>query len=125
MPGAGQPGPRGPNVNPQDLERLKESDPDMYPFVKDDIDLEKKSFELSEQIRRTSKPDEKERLKNELINVVENHFNVRQERREMELKRLEEQMDRMRESLKTRAESRESIIKQRIAELTGERDNAF
>ncbi len=32
---------------------------------------------------------------------------------------------RMRESLKTRAESRESLIKQRIAELTGERDNAF
>ena len=107
------------------MERLKESDPDMYAFVKDDIDLGKKSFELSEQIRRTSKPDEKERLKSELIKVVENHFNVRQERREMELKRLEEQMDRMRESLKTRAESRDALIKQRIAELTGERDNAF
>lgn len=112
-------------MNPQDLQRLQESDPDMYPLVKDDVELERKSFELSEQIRRTSKTEEKERLKNELINVVENHFNVRQERREMELKRLEEQIDRMRESLKTRAESRESLIKQRIAELTGERDNAF
>lgn len=125
MQGMGQPGPRGPNVNPQDLERLKESDPEMYPFVKDDLDLEKQSFELSEQIRRTNDSEEKERLKNELINVVENHFNVRQERREMELKRLEEQIERMREALTKRADSRDLLIKQRIAELTGERDNSF
>lgn len=96
----------------------------MYPLVKDDVELERKSFELSEQIRRTSKTEEKERLKNELINVVENHFNVRQERREMELKRLEEQIDRMRESLKKLkpyARIADQATDRRIDRRTGQR----
>ncbi|MGC3972430.1 MAG: hypothetical protein QM775_35325 [Pirellulales bacterium] len=124
-PGQHGPGMRPGMMNAHDLDRLKEADPEMYPFAKDDSESEQKSFELSEQYRRAKNSEERERIKKELAGVVENHFDVRQSRRELELSRLQEQIGRMRESLDKRLKDREVLIQQRIAELTGERDGSF
>jgi septum formation topological specificity factor MinE len=82
-------------------------------------------MELVERNRHAREPEEQEELKRALAEVVEKHFQVRQERRELELRHLEQQLDRLREAIKKRAESRELIIRQRISQLLGDNDLSF
>ena len=125
--GAG-PGPGGPGHSPGpwghfDPERFKEIDPELYTAWKEDRELEKKTFELGEQYRRTKDADEKTKLKNEIAAEVEKHFDVRQKKRTLELKRFEEHLGRMKASIAKREEAKATILKERVDELTGE-DNA-
>lgn len=66
------------------------------------------------------------RCKKQLEEAVGKHFEVRQARRELHLKRLAEELEKLRESIERRNEVREQIIGQRVAELMGkENDLAF
>jgi hypothetical protein len=51
--------------------------------------------------------------------VVTKHFDVRQQRRELELKRMDEQLQRLRDAIKKRQDSRQRIIDRRVSELVG------
>ena len=52
--------------------------------------------------------------------TVEEHFQIRQDRRRLQLKRLEEELGRLRESIETREKSRSEIVERRLGELTGD-----
>jgi len=108
-----------------DIERIKDEDPEMYALMKGDQDLERETFDLSNRFRQTMKSDDREKIKAELQAAVEKHFEIRQQRRELELKRLEEQLKRMKDSVAKRLAEKEPIIEQRIKELTGEQDSGF
>jgi hypothetical protein len=108
-----------------DPERFKEVDPELYGVWKEEHELEKKTFELGEQYRRTKDSAEKEKLKKELAEQVAKHFDVRQKKRELELKRFAEHLERMKASIAKRQEAKESIIKERVDELTGEEPAKF
>ncbi len=86
---------------------------------KEEHELKRKTFELGEQYRRAGDTAEKEKLKKELSEQVSKHFDVRQKKRELELKRFAEHLERMRESISKRQEAKESIVKERVDELTG------
>ena len=54
------------------------------------------------------------------------HFDVRQKRRELQLKRMEDELQRLREAITSRNKSRESIVTNHMKELVGEeRDLEF
>jgi hypothetical protein len=110
--GPGMPGPR------EHLAMLEKSDPEMYKLVKADMDLERQSRELAMQYRRASS-DERAKLKDKIKEVVAKHFDVRQERRALELKRLETQLQRLRESIERRKNDRDKLVDQRVSELVG------
>ncbi|HQU44286.1 MAG TPA: hypothetical protein PK867_15815 [Pirellulales bacterium] len=57
--------------------------------------------------------------------VVENHFAVRQQRRELEVKRLEAQLQRLREGLKKRTEERQKLIDEHLSQLLGGDEAGF
>ena len=56
---------------------------------------------------------------------MDKQFEVRQQRRSLELKRLEEEIKRLREALDRRKESRASLVNKRIAQLIGEDEDNF
>jgi hypothetical protein len=67
----------------------------------------------------TETQDEKERAKvlDELTKVVSEHFDIRQEIREQELKNLEEQVKKLRELHQRRAKEKDQIIRDRVRQL--------
>lgn len=114
-------GSSGRGIEAQRLEELKQFDPEMYELEKKDLDLERQTLELSQQLRRTPR-DQRDALKKQLQDAVLNHFEARQARRELQLKRLESELERMRESMKKRTDLKDQIIGRRVSELVGEQN---
>lgn len=108
--GPGMPGMGGPPP-PDDRE--------MQELMKQDAELDRQAMEMSNKVRRAS-GEEREKLKTQLAEVVNKHFDARQKRRELQLKRLQEELERLQGAISKRNASRESIVKNRIAELVGE-----
>ena len=63
---------------------------------------------------------QKEALKKQIQEIVQKHFEVRQSRRELHLKRLQEELERFAGAMERRNEGRAEIVERRVAELTGE-----
>jgi chromosome segregation ATPase len=116
--GPGMPGMRG-------FDQLRESDPEMAKLAEADMELERQTQEVSEQFHRAPGGEAREKLKQELTELVDKHFEVRQERRELEIKRLEEQLERLRASLKKRMDDRKVLVQQRIGRLLGDDELGF
>jgi len=114
------PHPSGPPRWPHhDWNAFEKNDPEMYKLLKDDYDLERQTRELAIQYRRAPGAQRTD-IKQRLSELVNKHFEVRQERRLLELKRLEEELKRLRDAIDLRNEAREELVKERILQLLGE-----
>ncbi len=111
---------RGPGME----ERLKQSDPELYEVMKKDHELENHAFDLARKYRDASK-DDQEKIKKEIEDTVNQHFDVRQQRRKMQLDRAEKELDRLRKEISRRNDERATIVKNRIDELLGEHKDPF
>lgn len=87
-----------------------------------DRNLDDKTHELSVRLR-SAKKDDREKLKAELTDVVTKHFDVRQQRRDLQVKRMEAELQKLRDAMTKRNESRNDIIKKRLTELVGEQSD--
>jgi len=115
-PMPGMPGPFG--EGPGD-------DPEMRDLLRQDTEMDHKTRELAVRIHE-SRGEERTKLKAELSELVNKHFDVRQKRRELQLKRMEDELQRLREAISSRNKSRESIVTSHMKELIGEeRDLEF
>jgi hypothetical protein len=76
---------------------------------------------LAVQYRQASTAD-REKIKSQIAEVVGKHFDVRQQRRALELKRLEQQLKDLREAMDRRSKARKDIVERRVSELTGQPD---
>jgi hypothetical protein len=94
-------------------------DKEMQELVKKEQDFAKKTSDLVASLKGAT-ADKKAEIKTQLIASVEAHFAVRQEQRELQLKRIEEEVKKLREAIEKRNTSKKEIIERRIAELTGE-----
>jgi septum formation topological specificity factor MinE len=96
-----------------------EGDEEMAELMQSDMELEHQTMHLAHRLRG-AKTDQAETLKTELSEVISKHFDVRQQKRELQIKRMEESLEKLRETVKKRAEAREEIVKKRLGELVGE-----
>jgi hypothetical protein len=94
-------------------------DKEMQELVKKESELAKKTQELVANLKGAA-ADKKAEIRTQLVSTVEAHFAVRQEQRELQLKRIEEEVKKLREAIEKRTTSKKEIIERRIAELTGE-----
>jgi hypothetical protein len=119
MPGPGQPpgmySPRG------GWESLEQNDPEMFKLLQADNNLDRECRELADQFQRAPK-DQREAIKQKLEKAVTAHFEVRQQRRALDLKRLEEELKRLREMIDKKNEARQQMVNSRVLELLGEQD---
>jgi len=121
--GKGRPSgtPRWPHHN---WESMKKADPEVYKLFVKDHALERKTRELGLQYRRAPE-DQREDIRKQLVEAVDEHFEVRQQRRSLELKRLEAELQRLRAAIERRSKAKKDISARRIAELLGEDDLNF
>jgi hypothetical protein len=104
---------------PHDWHRLEQDDPEMYALLKSDFEMDRKSLEISNQLRQLPR-DQRVKLTEELTTLLNEHFDVRQKRRELQIKRMEEELQKLRDAVKKRNDSRKEIVDKRLNELTGE-----
>ena len=121
MPGMGMPG----MGMPVDDDRLRENDPEMFEMEQNDRRLERESQELAEQYRRAPEGPAREEIRGKLRDTVARHFKARQQRRELEVKRIEAQLDRLRGALERRSKEADAIIERRMSQMLGEADADF
>jgi hypothetical protein len=105
-------------IRPSELERMAEDDPEMHKLVLEDMRLEEASLDLANQFR-AAKPEDREKLRADLAVQVNKHFDVRQQRRELQLKRLEDELKRLREAIESRTRGRDEIVQKRLIDLVG------
>ncbi len=91
----------------------------MYKLLREDLQLEWQARELAVQYRLAPE-GRRAKIKQQLKELVDQHFDIRQQRRLLELKRLEEELKRLRAAIDHRNESRESLVGKRISQLLGE-----
>lgn len=125
LPGGQPPGlflPAGPPRWPhQDWGSLEKNDPEMYKFSKEEADLERRTRELAMQYRRAPAA-ERDEIKQQLEKLVNQHFDARQQRRQLEIKRIEEELQRLREAIDRRNKARKELVGKRVTELLGQED---
>jgi hypothetical protein len=112
----------GPPFGPGNLEAMQKIDPEMYKLLKEDRDLERQTRELAMQYHRAPS-SQREKLKPQIVELVNKHFDVRQQRRSLELKRLEDELQRLRETIDRRSKARKEIVEKRVSELVGREDD--
>ena len=93
----------------RDFESLKTRDPELYKAMQEDRDLERQTRDQAEQYRRASK-DEQAKIKEKLVEIVNKHFEVRQQLRNLEVKRLEQQLKQLRDKIDQREKNRKDIV---------------
>jgi hypothetical protein len=101
--------------------RPEEQDPEMFELGQKEHELEMKVGRLLEEFRR-AEGEKKEEIKGVLRETVSQQFELRQQRRRLELKRLEEGLKHMRDVIERRDKARDQIINRHISELLGVED---
>ena len=105
----------GRHINP-------ERNPEMFEVVQKDFRLERVARNLAHEYKQADSA-EREQLRGELMSTVNEHFEIRQQLRELRLNRLREELNRLEAAIERRNEARDAIIGRRMAELTGEDDD--
>ena len=122
------PGPGGPNASgpPQwpfwDWESLEKTDPEMYKLLKAEADLDRQTTAIAKRYREADS-SERDLLKKGLEKLVNQHFDARQNRRQLEIKRLEEGLQRLRDAIAERNKARNEVVNKRVKELLGQADD--
>ena len=103
-----------------DLVKLREDDPAMYELRVEDVRMHKQAGQLARQYHQ-AKRDEDDRaaddFEDELEELVEAHFDVRQEIRELELERLEQRVEALKEALDDRKRDKNDLIDDRLEKM--------
>jgi len=100
---------------------MKARDPELYKITMEDRDLDRQSRELAWEFIRSRDV----KIKEQLAQIVDKHFAVRQQLRALEVKRLEEQVKQLHEKIDEREKNRKEIVAKRITELTAPEDDRF
>ncbi len=102
----------------EDFEMMRARDPELFQAMQADRELERATREMAEHYRQAGK-DEQAKIKDKLVEIVGKHFEVRQQMRNLEVKRIEQQLKLLRGKIDQREKNRKEIIEKRIIELTG------
>ncbi|MCE5268973.1 MAG: hypothetical protein LLG00_13930 [Planctomycetaceae bacterium] len=105
-----------------DWQSLEKKDPELFALLKKDMEMERKTRELVRDYRQASK-DDRDKIKQQIEEQVAKHFDVRQQRRALELKRLEQELQGLREKMDRRSKAKKEIVDKRVSELTGQGDD--
>lgn len=94
----------------------------MDDLMRADNEMEREAADLASQYHQNATEEKRSEIRKELTDLSQRHFDVLQQRYELELSRLEERVRLVREQLSNRKELRQQIVARRIAQLLQERD---
>lgn len=99
---------------------LRERHPELFELRVEDARLSREQYELAHNMRAAREAGEEaeaDELQGRLVEVVTEHFDIRQRIRQIELKQLEARLEQLRHELEERTDSRDRLIDERVAQL--------
>ncbi len=106
-----------------ELKELAKIDTEAYKDSLKAIKLEDESIRLAKQYRKATGEDEKGQITKKLKTILNELFDLREKERARRIKQLEQELTRLKESLNSRKKNKDTIVQQRIDELTGKKEN--
>jgi len=94
----------------------------MFKLLRQEMDLDRQTRALAEDYRQSPRP-KRDDIKKQLEKLVDQQFEVRQQRRQLELKRLEEELQSLRDAMERRNKARKQIVEKRVTELLGQEED--
>jgi hypothetical protein len=94
----------------------------MFKLLNGEMILERRTMGLAREYRQAPSPKNDE-VKKQVEKLVDQQFEVRQQRRELELKRMEEELKRLRDAIERRNQARKQIVEKRVTELLGQEED--
>ena len=85
-----------------------------------EAELDAAARTLAGHFRHATDEQQRDKFRADLSEVVMRQFEVRQERRQLELDRLAKQLDELRGAIDKRTAARDSLIRERIGQMIGE-----
>jgi hypothetical protein len=104
----------------REMKALERKEPERYEARLKQRKLEYRSTELVEKIQAAGADQDTGDLREELRGVLSQLFDLREEERALELRRLEDEMARLRDVMEKRKKLKDDIVERRLAELLGE-----
>jgi len=101
------------------MNELKERDPKRYKRVAEERTLDGNSRALARKYR-SAEGTEKERLREEIKQILDQIFDMRQVNRVLEIERLEKKINELKNNNLERLKNKDEILKRRLTELLGE-----
>ena len=102
-----------------DWQLLEHRDPEIFRLYKAEEQLQRGTHELVNQYRRAGE-SQRETIRKSLSELVERHFDVRQQRRRITLKRLQEELTRLQSAISRREQARKQIVLKHISQMLGD-----
>ena len=101
----------------RDIEGMKKNDPERFKLLQKDFELDRKIKDLVRQYKAETNTDQKEALKKEISELCVKHFEVRQQRRELDLARMKAWLNQIEQDIDKSRQNKDKIIEQRINSL--------
>jgi hypothetical protein len=95
-------------------------DPEMAKLMQSEHELDRQSHDLIRKYSETEDQQVREKAKTALREMLNKQFDLQNQRRELELKRVEERLGKLREQLRKRNDARTQIVDQRLEHLVNE-----
>lgn len=95
-------------------------DPETARLMQQENELDRQSHELIQKYSEAEDPLVREKAKTALREMLIKQFDLQNQRRELELKRVEERLSKLRDQLKKRNDARAQIVDQRLEHLVNE-----
>ncbi|MEQ8186871.1 MAG: hypothetical protein ABRQ39_02775 [Candidatus Eremiobacterota bacterium] len=106
-----------------DLRELANIDGEAYKDSLKAIKLEDESIKLARKYRKAREEEEKGQISKKLKSILSELFDLREKERARRIKQLEQELARLKESLNNRKKNKDTIVQQRMDELTGKKEN--
>ena len=101
----------------EEINMLQKEDPERHAMEIRQENLDEKTFLLTQTYQAAKDDKEKQNVKSQLEATVNEQFELREQIREIEVKKMEVELQRIREKLKWRKLNKSEIVKQRVREL--------
>jgi hypothetical protein len=101
---------------------MEKKDPEMFKLVKQEMELDHQTRELARAFRGAA-PAERDAIKKQITKLVDQQFDVRQQHRQLDLKRIAVELQRARDSIERRNKARKQIVESRVADLLGQAED--
>jgi len=99
------------------LEYIKIKDPAHFERLKKERELERQSHDLARQCRELKDKQKQTKLQKEMRLLLDQLFELREERKKNEIQNLENELNRMKEINQKRRQNKETIIQRHLEEL--------
>lgn len=103
----------------REMRELRQRDPERFKQQQQMAEMERRSVELGQKVRRATEDEAKKAATAELKELLNKLFDLRQEEREKNLQQLEREVKEVREALEKRKAKRDEMIQHRLDQLTG------